>query len=80
MQKLQSMRHSNQSPPVAPSLYKSFVARQKNIKDILKGGSIKETMTHLISKFFVYESIAPQKAKSRHFKNMIISAQQTGNY
>ena len=74
------MQHSNQSPPIAPSLYKSFTARQKNIKDILNSGSIKETMGHLIRKFFIYDSITPQKAKSHHFKNMIIGAQQTGNY
>ena len=47
---------------------------------MLKGGSIKEMMGHLIKKFFIYESVAPQKAKSHHFKNMIISAQQAGNY
>ena len=80
MRKSQSMRHSNQLPPITPSLYKSSAARQKNIKDILKGGSIKETMGRLISKFFIYESVAPAKAKSHHFKNMIIGAQQTGNY
>ena len=80
MRKSQSMRHSNQLPPITPSLYKSSAARQKNIKDILKGGSIKETMGRLISKFFIYESVAPHKAKSHHFKNMIIGAQQTGNY
>ncbi|RVW62896.1 hypothetical protein CK203_059778 [Vitis vinifera] len=32
----------------------------------------------LISKFFIYESVAPAKAKSHHFKNMIIGAQQAG--
>ena len=77
--KSQSMRHSNQSPLVAHSLYKSFVARQKNIKDIFKGGAIKETMRRLINKFFIYENVAPAKAKSHHFKNMIIGAQQAGN-
>ncbi|RVW22552.1 hypothetical protein CK203_105655 [Vitis vinifera] len=76
MQKSQSMRHSHHSPPIAPSLYKSSAARQKNIKDIFKGGAIKETMGRLISKFFIYESVAPAKAKSHHFKNMIIGAQQ----
>ncbi|RVW44266.1 hypothetical protein CK203_099601 [Vitis vinifera] len=78
MRKSQSMRHSHQSPPIAPSLYKSSAARQKNIKDIFKGGAIKETMGRLISKFFIYESVAPSKAKSHHFKNMIIGAQQAG--
>ncbi|RVW64943.1 hypothetical protein CK203_041844 [Vitis vinifera] len=64
MRKSQSMRHSHHSPPIAPSLYKSFAARQKNIKDIFKGGAIKETMGCLISKFFIYESVAPTKAKN----------------
>ncbi|KAJ9697346.1 hypothetical protein PVL29_009243 [Vitis rotundifolia] len=35
-------------------------------------------MGRLISKFFIYESVAPAKAKSHHFKNMIIGAQQAG--
>ncbi|RVW74671.1 hypothetical protein CK203_052028 [Vitis vinifera] len=52
--------------------------KQKNIKDTFKGGAIKETMGRLISKFFIYESVAPVKAKSHHFKNMIIGAQQAG--
>ena len=47
---------------------------------MLKGGSIKEMMGRLIRKFFIYESVAPAKAKSHHFKNMIIGAQQAGNY
>ncbi|RVX16879.1 hypothetical protein CK203_003292 [Vitis vinifera] len=59
-------------------LYKSSAAKQKNIKDIFKGGAIKETMGRLISKFFIYESVAPVKVKSHHFKNMIIGAQQAG--
>ncbi|RVW61642.1 hypothetical protein CK203_066191 [Vitis vinifera] len=59
MRKSQSMKHLNQSPPIAPSLYKSSTSRQKIIKDILKGGSIKEMMGHLIKKFFIYESVIP---------------------
>ena len=35
---------------------------------------------HLISKFFIYESITPHKASSHHFKNMNINAQEVGNY
>ena len=49
MRKSQSMRHSHHSPPIAPLLYKSSAAKQKNIKDIFKGGAIKETMGRLIS-------------------------------
>ena len=46
---------------------------------MLKGGSIKEMMGRLIRKFFIYESVAPNKANSHHFKNMIIGAQEAGN-
>ena len=49
---------------------------KKSLKNMLKDGSIKETMGRLISKFFIYESVPPKKADSHHFKNMIISAQQ----
>ena len=80
MRKSQSMRHSDPLPPIAPSLQKSSKAKQKNIKDISNGGSIKETTGRLISKFFIYDSIAPNKANSHHFKNMIIGAQQVGNF
>ena len=80
MRKSQSMRHSDPSPPIAPSLYKSSKAKQKNIKDMFKGGSIKETMRRLISKFFIYDSGAPNKANSHHFKNIIIGAQQASNF
>ena len=59
MGKSQSMWHSNQSPLIAHSLYKSFAARQKNVKYIFNGGSIKETMRYLIKKFFIYESVIP---------------------
>ena len=80
VQKSQSMQHSNLSPPITPSLYKSSAARQKNIKNILNGGSTKETMGHLIIKLLIYDSVAPNKTDSHHFKNMTIGAQQTGNF
>ncbi|RVW90766.1 hypothetical protein CK203_046415 [Vitis vinifera] len=35
-------------------------------------------MGRLISKFFIYDSVAPNKTNSHHFKNMIIGAQQAG--
>ena len=79
MRKSQSTLHLDPSPPIAPSFYKSSIARQKNIKNILKDGSIKEIMGRLIRKFFIYESVAPNKANSHHFKNMIIGAQEAGN-
>ncbi|RVW77487.1 hypothetical protein CK203_053442 [Vitis vinifera] len=64
--------------PYCPFALQVFCSKTKNIKDIFKGGAIKETMGRLISKFFIYESVAPAKAKSHHFKNMIIGAQQAG--
>ena len=44
MRKSQSIRYSEPSSPITPSLYKSSTARQINIKDLFKCGSIKETM------------------------------------
>ncbi|RVW18753.1 hypothetical protein CK203_098146 [Vitis vinifera] len=61
-----------------PGVFYCSAARQKNVKDIFKGDAIKEMMERLISKFFIYESVTPTKAKSHHFKNMIIGAQQAG--
>ena len=78
IQRSQSVRYTDPSPPIAPSLYKSSAAKQKSLKNMFKGGSIKETMGRLISKFFIYESVPPQKADSHHFKNMIFAAQQAG--
>ena len=43
---------------------------------MFKGGSIKEIMRRLISKFFIYESVPPQKVDAYHFKNMIFGAPQ----
>ena len=56
----------------SPLVYKSSTARQRSIKNLFKGGSIKENMGHLISKFFIYESVAPYKTNSHYFKKMII--------
>ena len=78
IQRSQSFQHTDPSPPIAPSLYKSSAAKQKSLKNMFKDGSIKETMRRLISKFFIYESVPPQKADSHHFKNMIFEAQQAG--
>ncbi|RVW60673.1 hypothetical protein CK203_048882 [Vitis vinifera] len=50
----------------------------KNMKNLFKGDAIKETMGRLISKFFIYESVSPNKADPHHFKNMIVGAQQAG--
>ena len=78
MRKSQSVQYSEPSSPITLSLYKSSAAIQRNIKDLFKCGSIKKTMGHLISKFFIYESVAPHKTNSHHFKNMITGAQQVG--
>ena len=78
MQRSQSVWHTDPSPPIAPSLNKFSAARQKSLKNMFKSGSIKETMGRLIGKFFIYESVLPQKADSHHFKNMIFGAQQAG--
>ena len=61
-------------------VFLKLVDTLNNIKYIFKGGSIKETIRCLISKFFIYESIVSHKASSHHFKNMIIGVQQAGNY
>ena len=76
MQRSQSVRLTDPSSPIASSLYKFWAARQKSLKNMFKGGSIKETMGRLISKFFIYESVPPQKEDLHHFKNMIFGAQQ----
>ena len=78
MQKSQSVQHIDPPLPIAPSLYKYSAARQKSLKNMFKDGSIKETMRRLISKFFIYESVPPQKTDLHHFKNTIFSAQQVG--
>ena len=44
MWKSHSVQNSKPSPSIAPSLYKSFAIRQRNIKDLFKDGSIKEMM------------------------------------
>ena len=80
MQRSQSIQQLDPSPPIAPSLYKSSAARQKYVKHLFKCGPIKETMGCLISKLFIYESVAPNKADFHHFKNMIVGVQQAGNY
>ncbi|RVW71858.1 hypothetical protein CK203_061141 [Vitis vinifera] len=66
-----SKRKSGESSTGIPST-------MRKSQNIFKGGAIKETMGRLISKFFIYESVAPAKAKSHHFKNMIIGARQAG--
>ncbi|RVW41808.1 hypothetical protein CK203_116928 [Vitis vinifera] len=55
-----------------------YISKIETVKNLFKGGAIKETMGRLISKFFIYESVPPSKADSHHFKNMIVGAQQAG--
>ena len=78
VRRTQSGREPRYKPPVAPSLFKSSGAKQKNIKDMFKGGSIREKLGMLVSKFFIYDIVPPHKASSHHFKNMIIGAQESG--
>ena len=63
--------------PLAPSLYKSPSSRQRRIKDMLSG-DVKKTMGRLISKFFIYDNVAANKADSHHFKNMVAGIQAAG--
>ncbi|KAM1925520.1 hypothetical protein ACFX13_032793 [Malus domestica] len=73
-----SLRESQPTPPIAPSLYKSSNARQKSVWSYFKGGNVKEGMGRLISKFFIYENVPAAKASSHHFKNMVVGCQQAG--
>ncbi|KAK2649187.1 hypothetical protein Ddye_016676 [Dipteronia dyeriana] len=59
-------------------LYKTSGAKQKNIKDMFKGVSIRDKMGSLILKFFIYDNVPPHKVGSHHFNNMIIGAQESG--
>ena len=45
---------------------------------MFKGGSIREKLGRLVSKFFIYDNVPPHKAGSHHFKIMIIGAQESG--
>ncbi|KAM2916542.1 hypothetical protein FF1_045441 [Malus domestica] len=73
-----SLRESQPTPPIAPSLYKSSNARQKSVWSYFNGGNVKEGMGRLISKFFIYENVPAAKASSHHFKNMVVGCQQAG--
>ncbi|KAM2042761.1 hypothetical protein ACFX16_036419 [Malus domestica] len=73
-----SLRESQPTPPIAPSLYKSSNARQKSVWSYFKEGNVKEGMGRLISKFFIYENVPAAKASSHHFKNMVVGCQQAG--
>ncbi|XP_070671677.1 uncharacterized protein [Malus domestica] len=73
-----SLRESQPTPPIAPSLYKSSNARQKSVWSYFKGGNVKEGMGRLISKFFIYENVPAAKASSHHLKNMVVGCQQAG--
>ncbi|KAK3221721.1 hypothetical protein Dsin_008746 [Dipteronia sinensis] len=78
VRRTQSGREPHYKLLVAPSLYKSSGAKQKNIKDMFEEGSIREKMGRLVSKFFIYDNMPPHKADSHHFKNKIIGAQELG--
>lgn len=76
MQQTQSLRKPQ--PRLKWSLYKSSQARQKSIRNFLLGDKIKEEMTKLASKFFIYENLLTNKAVSHHFKNLVIGCQWVG--
>ena len=73
-----SLRESQPTPPIAPSLYKSSKARQKSVWSYFTGGNVKEGMGRLISKFFIHDNVPAEKASSHHFKNMVLGCQQVG--
>ena len=73
-----SVRESQPTPPIAPSLYKSSKACQKSVWSYFAGGNVKEGMGRLISKFFIYENVPAEKASSHHFLNMVLGCQQAG--
>ena len=71
-----SVRESQPTPPMAPSLYKSSKARQMSVWSYFAGGNVKEGMGRLISKIFIYDNVPAEKASSHHFKNMVLGCQQ----
>ncbi|KAI5317211.1 hypothetical protein L3X38_036918 [Prunus dulcis] len=71
-----SVRESQPTPPMAPSLYKSSRARQKSVWSYFAGGNVKEGKGCLISKFFINDNVPAEKASSHHFKNMVLGCQQ----
>ena len=75
-EKQKSIRILYPDPPLPPSIYKSSSAN-KCIKYMF-GGHFKESLGRLLSKFFIYENMTPNEAKSHHFKNMIVGAQEIG--
>ncbi|CAL2257810.1 unnamed protein product [Prunus armeniaca] len=71
----QSLRDPLPSPPVLMP-HKNTRVKQRTIKDMIRNSA--EVLGRYCSKFFVLENVAPQKASSPHFKNMIVVAQQAG--
>ncbi|CAL2241172.1 unnamed protein product [Prunus armeniaca] len=67
-----SVRESQPTPPMTPSLYKSSKASQKSVWSYFAGGNVKEGIRRLISKFFIYDNVPSEKASSHHFKNMAL--------
>ncbi|CAL2238410.1 unnamed protein product [Prunus armeniaca] len=71
----QSLRDPLPSPPV-PMPHKNTRAKQRKIKGMIRNSA--EVLGRYCSKFFILENVAPQKASSPLFKNMIAAAQQAG--
>ncbi|CAB4263637.1 unnamed protein product [Prunus armeniaca] len=72
-----SVRESQPTSLMAPSLYKSSKAQQKSVWSYFAGGNVNEGMGRLITKFFIYENVPAEKGSSHHFKNMVLGCQQT---
>ncbi|CAL2228203.1 unnamed protein product [Prunus armeniaca] len=71
-----SVRESQPTSLMAPSLYKSSKAQQKSVWSYFAGGNVNEGMGRLITKFFIYENVPAEKGSSHHFKNMVLGCQQ----
>ncbi|CAL8136761.1 unnamed protein product [Prunus armeniaca] len=71
----QSLRDPLPSPLVSMP-HKNTRAKQRTIKGMIRNSA--EVLGRYCSKFFILENVAPQKASSPYFKNMIVAAQQAG--
>ena len=77
MNRSQSSRMPHTFPyPAEPMPSQDTRAKQRTLKGMLKGG--REKLGKAISKFFIYDAVPAHKAKSPHFKNMIVEAQRGG--
>lgn len=74
-QRSKSVRNPLPNPPVdMPS--KDNRAKQRSLKAMLKGS--RERVGKAISRFFIFDSVAANKAASPHFKNMLVEVARAG--